>query len=139
MTALKNTHRAEALIPPNHPIAFYVHRPQEIISQRWADRRRPFTCILDDAQVDGGLWYDYYDELLESIRDETRDFSADIDPVFAASRGAALLSLESYLRPFVRKCDMVNCYERRPVGDESKWVFERSERRRRCQSEVAEL
>ncbi len=94
---------------------------------------------MGDAQVDGGLWYDYYDGFLKSIRDETRDFSAGIDPVFAASRGAALLSLESYLRPCDRKCDMVKCYERRPVGDENDWVWERDERERRYQFEVAEL
>lgn len=124
------------------PVAIRVHRDEAEITRKYIARRQGLLCLLTDYQADWGLWEDYGNELSDSIREQlghdgpSRNFDVEINPVFAAARGAALRGLESRLLPCHRDCNMTDCPERRPLAGENDWVYERSWRERRMGMEV---
>ena len=139
LQALRNARGVGELIPSPSPIALHIHRNAAEISRKYVERRSGLTCLLEDYSTDWGLWYNYGQDLLDSILKESRNFTRLIDPRFAAARGAALYSLESRLVPCTGECNMTECYERRPRKSENDFVLERHRKEDSAEKTLAEL
>ncbi|KAL9107900.1 MAG: hypothetical protein Q9227_007222 [Pyrenula ochraceoflavens] len=135
LQSLRDTPGVEDLLPSSSPIAIQIYRDPGEISRKFMQRHEALVCTLPGTRIDYGLWERYERDLLTFAQSESssRSFSGDIDPVFAAARGAALYSLESQLKPcHSSKTGMeAASYTRWPFNGENEWVRERSECERR--------
>lgn len=99
------------LLPPDSPRAVRIVRSWEEIAREDSEfkKRSGLTCLLRDYTSEQLL--ELYKQNLLAPIDQTGP-GTDIDPVFAAARGAALYSLKSRLVACERRCRGAECSDR---------------------------